>query len=50
MELIVKAKDIFLEYAGRDILDIEESRKSTPTIASAWWETMAQAKPACLKF
>ena len=24
MELIVKAKDIFLEYAGRDILDIEE--------------------------
>lgn len=23
MELIVKAKDIFLEYAGRDILDIE---------------------------
>ena len=46
MELIVKAKDIFLEYAGRDILDIEEL-KSTPTIASAWWETMAQAKPAC---
>ena len=24
MELIVKAKDIFLEYAGRDILDIGE--------------------------
>lgn len=24
MELIVKAKDIFLEYAGRDILDIKE--------------------------
>ena len=49
MELIVKAKDIFLEYAGRDILDIEEL-ENHPTIASAWWETMAQAKPACLKF
>ena len=49
MELIVKAKDIFLEYAGRDILDIEELEIYS-TIASAWWETMAQAKPACLKF
>ena len=24
MELLIKAKDIFVEYTGRDILDIDE--------------------------
>ncbi len=49
MELIVKLKTSFFEYAGRDILDIEEL-KSTPTIASAWWGDNGAGKPACLKF
>ena len=49
MELIVKAKDIFLEYAGRDILDIEELEIYFYDRIGLV-ETMAQAKPACLKF
>ena len=49
MELIVKAKDIFLEYAGRDILDIEELEIYHQSHRLGG-KTMAQAKPACLKF